>query len=240
MSNPRAATVLPHPRLFRQVGYRADLEFVALVRLTEGSPEGCRTALEALLVHLDSSANGTGRQVSQLLLDVLHKVNRQVHGPRRDEVLYQANRVVLIERFAGCRELNDARRRFRACLAQLLPAASTESCPRHPTAARAIAYIEENYQRRIFLSSVAMALNISPNYLSRLFRRETGATLTAYIQRRRLDHARVLLVQGRHSLSEIAYRVGYQNYRDFYRNFVKYENASPREVRRRLGEPARS
>ena len=43
-----------------------------------------------------------------------------------------------------------------------------------------------------------------------------------------------LLARGGHRISEIAYLVGYQNYRDFYRNFVKYEKASPREVQRQL------
>jgi AraC-like DNA-binding protein len=61
-------------------------------------------------------------------------------------------------------------------------------------------------------------------------------TLTSYIQRVRIGHARRLLADGRESISEIAYRVGYRNYRDFYRNFVKQENASPREVRARLSE----
>jgi hypothetical protein len=38
--------------------------------------------------------------------------------------------------------------------------------------------------------------------------------------------------------------VGYQNYRDFYRNFMKYERMSPRQVQRgappalRQGDPA--
>ena len=35
----------------------------------------------------------------------------------------------------------------------------------------------------------------------------------------------------------IAFVVGYQTYRDFYRNFVKYERASPRQARRRLADP---
>ena len=59
-------------------------------------------------------------------------------------------------------------------------------------------------------------------------------TLTAYIQRVRLRHAKQLLAEGGRSISEIAYLVGYQNYRDFYRNFVKYKNASPRQIQRRL------
>jgi AraC-like DNA-binding protein len=52
----------------------------------------------------------------------------------------------------------------------------------------------------------------------------------------------LLLAVGGRSISEIAYLVGYQNYRDFYRNFVKYERASPRQARRSIHrtEDARS
>ena len=83
---------------------------------------------------------------------------------------------------------------------------------------------------------IIAALAVSPNYLSRLFRRETGLTLTTYIQHARLEQAKRLLADDDRSISEIAYQVGYQNYRDFYRNFVKYEKASPRHVRQTLTE----
>jgi AraC family transcriptional regulator of adaptative response / methylphosphotriester-DNA alkyltransferase methyltransferase len=106
---------------------------------------------------------------------------------------------------------------------------------RHPLTDRACAYIDENYHRRISLSQVAERLAVSPSYLSRVFRRETGVTLTTYVQRARIDRSLVLLAQGAKNISEIAYQVGYQNYRDFYRNFVKCERASPRQVRSRLG-----
>ncbi len=105
---------------------------------------------------------------------------------------------------------------------------------RHPLAERACSYIDGNYHRRLSLSHVAEQLAVSPSYLSRVFRRETGCTLTAYIQRVRIERSLVLLARGANGLAEIAYQVGYQNYRDFYRNFVKCEQASPREVRKRL------
>jgi AraC-like DNA-binding protein len=106
----------------------------------------------------------------------------------------------------------------------------------NPLVARARDLIEQSYTRRISLSSVAGSLAVSPNYLSRLFRAETGVTLTAYVQRARLDRAKQLLAESGRTISEIAYQVGYQNYRDFYRNFVKYESVSPRQMRRRLND----
>ena len=46
----------------------------------------------------------------------------------------------------------------------------------------------------------------------------------------------MLLADESRSIAEIAYLVGYQNYRDFYRNFVKHEHVPPSQVRRKLAE----
>ena len=49
-----------------------------------------------------------------------------------------------------------------------------------------------------------------------------------------------LLAEEGRSCAEIAYEVGYQNYRDFYRNLVKYERVSPRRLRQRLRDASRT
>jgi two-component system response regulator YesN len=119
-------------------------------------------------------------------------------------------------------------------LNRLLAAVSPGKPTTHHLVQAAQSFIEESHARRISLSAVASQLNVSGNYLSRVFKRETGTTLTSYIHEVRLEHALVLLANGGRSISEIAYLVGYQNYRDFYRNFVKYKKASPRQFQRRL------
>jgi two-component system response regulator YesN len=177
--------------------------------------------------------------VVQLLLDLLLRVNHALNADGDGGLRYHSLRIELIDAIASCEDAEPARLRFRERLGQLLDQrARGESV--HPVVERAKAYIAGNFGRRVYLSSVALELHVSPNYLSRLFRRETGQTLTEYVQRVRLEEARQLLAQGGSRISEIAYRVGYQNYRDFYRNFVKYEKASPREVQRRLARAARS
>jgi AraC-like DNA-binding protein len=141
---------------------------------------------------------------------------------------------VLLAEFAGCEDATEGRRLFLAALDRLLAPLGPLVRKRHPLVDRALSYVQENYPRRLSLSVVAGQLRVSGNHLSRLFRRETGSTLTSYIHRVRLEHALLLLASGGRSLSEIAYVVGYRNYRDFYRNFVKHEKASPRQLRNRL------
>jgi two-component system response regulator YesN len=224
-----------NPRMFRRMGYEPALEARAFRSLAELDIAGCRAALRQLVDGLDfGELRERRRGAVLLLLDLLQKVNRRIHRPATDDAAYQSHRAALIEEFATYDDPEDARSGFLAALERLLAPLSPEEKPSNPLIERAKGYIEQNYHRRLSLSSVAMLLHLSPNYLSRLFRRETGMTLTAYVHRVRLEHARLLLAEGERSISEIAYLVGYQNYRDFYRNFVKFENASPRQVQRRL------
>lgn len=229
-----------HPSLYRRLLYAPELEQEALERLARRDTVGCRRVLVRLLEGLDLDGEpDRGREAVGLLLDVLQRVNRRLHATDEDLPRRENNRASLIEEFAGCSSPELARSRFLSSLNRLLGARRRRGHSAHHLVERAKEYIRGAYHRRISLSTVAEALHISPNYLSRVFRRETGVTLTAYIQRVRLQAAVRMLGEGGYTIAEIAYRVGYQNYRDFYRNFVKYENASPRQVRRRLTRDAR-
>jgi len=223
------------PILYSQIGFRADLETEALRKLDDADFDGCRMSLGFLLNSLSGQRDpACADEAAQLLLDVLHRVNWQLHRAPNDGSTYQANRVMLIDQFGAQKTPEHAYSLFLPLLNRLLASARAENSVHHPLIERAKRFIDGNYNRRIVLSTVAGALNISPNYLSRVFRKETGCTLTAYTQTVRMAHARGLLANGVHSISEIAYLVGYQNYRDFHRNFVKHEHASPREVRTQL------
>lgn len=97
----------------------------------------------------------------------------------------------------------------------------------NPIVLRARRFIDEHAAEPISLSRVAGELGVARNYLSALFKRENGLTLTEYIHRVRIRRAEVLLHAGDKTLAEAAYQVGYQSYRHFYRNFVRICGQSP-------------
>jgi len=223
------------PGFFRRLGYDPAQETAAFVRLERGDLESCRKELWALVRGLElPTAEADSRHFEQLLLDILHKVNRRVHRGGERQSVYQATRVRLIEGFGRATSPDRARLAFRHELHLLTDGSRRPSSRTKRLALKSRKFIDTHYEQHTSLSTVATHLHVSSNYLSRVFRHETGMTLTSYIQRVRINHARRLLADGRESISEIAYRVGYRNYRDFYRNFVKHENASPRKVRERL------
>ena len=92
-------------------------------------------------------------------------------------------------------------------------------------------YVRKHYREKIYLEDVAEALKISPTYLSRLFKRETGQNFQDYINEVRVDRAANLLKYSEMSLSEISQYVNFPNQSYFGKIFKKYKNITPRAYR---------
>ena len=70
--------------------------------------------------------------------------------------------------------------------------------------------------------------------ISALFKKYTGQTPTAYIERKRLDKAKQLLAQGSDSVKQIAHAVGFFDEYYFMRRFKKDVDLTPSEYRERF------
>ncbi len=78
---------------------------------------------------------------------------------------------------------------------------------------------------------LASLLNLSPKYLSDLLKQETGKTALELIHLYIISEAKNMLVGGDHSISEIAYLLGFENLPYFSRLFKKEAGMSPREFK---------
>lgn len=97
---------------------------------------------------------------------------------------------------------------------------------------RAAAYVDAHYSREgLSLEQVAAAVELSPNYLSALFRRELDCTFVEYMTRRRMERARELLETTGLRSGEVARAVGYRDPRYFSSLFKKHQGMTPREYR---------
>lgn len=91
--------------------------------------------------------------------------------------------------------------------------------------------VEKRYQEDISLQSIAEEVYLSPSYLSYLFKKEVGVSLIKYITMIRLDKAKELLRSGNMRISDIAAKVGYQNYSYLYIAFKNNVGESPAQYR---------
>ena len=89
-------------------------------------------------------------------------------------------------------------------------------------------YIMEHYQdQSLSINMLGEKFGLTPHYLSKLFKEQTGKTLLDFIHLVRLDHAKEMLVSRDRTVEEIAIEVGYTNRVTFTRAFKKYFGMTP-------------
>lgn len=99
---------------------------------------------------------------------------------------------------------------------------------------QAKAFISSNLAEELSVARTAQHLHITPNYLSRLFKRATGEGCNEYIVRKRMEKARDLLEATGLKSGEVAALVGYQDQNYFSLAFKKYTNLSPTAFREQV------
>ncbi|TDQ42933.1 AraC family transcriptional regulator [Aureibacillus halotolerans] len=91
--------------------------------------------------------------------------------------------------------------------------------------------IQEKYDTDITLESIADELHYHPNYLSSMFRKETGLSFTEYLTSFRLSVAKKWLMTSKMPIREIAEKLRYGNSQNFIRSFKKKEGMTPGKYR---------
>jgi len=93
---------------------------------------------------------------------------------------------------------------------------------------RIINYLNENYDQKISLEQIAHNMYLSPVYISKIFKEETGESPINYLIKIRLEKARdILLNADGGSIKNIANLVGYEDVYHFSKLFKKYYGISP-------------
>lgn len=87
------------------------------------------------------------------------------------------------------------------------------------------------------LKNLAAQLNVNPSYLSTLFKKETGSTLTEYVNQKRIEHAVFLLNSSGLQIQMIAQYSGIPDVNYFTKTFKKIIGITPKEYRDRISNP---
>ncbi|MCO5238693.1 MAG: AraC family transcriptional regulator [Chitinophagaceae bacterium] len=92
-------------------------------------------------------------------------------------------------------------------------------------------FIMKNYKNEIYIEEIASKLNMSISSFSRYFKHHTRKTFSNYVTEIRISQACQMLIEDRHSASQIGYMVGFENQSNFYRHFKKHTGLTPKEYK---------
>lgn len=108
-----------------------------------------------------------------------------------------------------------------------------------PAVDKAARYAQSNYRRPVPLGEAADHVGLSPNYLCRVFKKETGMTWVEHLNAIRVSKAKELLLRTSATAEEIAEASGFGSLAAFSKTFKRREGVGPSAYRKqgRLFDP---
>ncbi|WP_088104810.1 helix-turn-helix domain-containing protein [Halalkalibacter urbisdiaboli] len=103
-----------------------------------------------------------------------------------------------------------------------------------PIVKMAIEYIHNNKFRFIYAKDVSSAIRVNRSYLSKIFKLETGQSVTDYIHHVKMEFAIELMESNFYKFNEVSELLGYANYSYFSKVFKKIYNKTPFEYMKKL------
>jgi AraC family transcriptional regulator len=161
------------------------------------------------------------RQITPVLRFIYQHVNAGV----TDEAWYEEQLHFLLQRMIAQRGRD---RRVTHLIPATRPSTRTELFRR---VSLGVDFINTHFADPIGLREIAAAASLSPFHCLRVFKAVHGVTPNAFLNERRLQVAERLLRGSKHSLDEVALRVGFQSRTTLFRQMKRSRGVSPTEMR---------
>jgi len=93
-------------------------------------------------------------------------------------------------------------------------------------------YVIDHVEANITLDLVANEINVSKDYIGKLFKQKTGYNFHEYVTRIKMEHAKYLIRTGEYKNYEISEKLGYKTVDYFSQLFKEYSGCTPRMFRK--------
>ncbi|MDU0201183.1 MULTISPECIES: helix-turn-helix domain-containing protein [Paenibacillus] len=224
---------LPSSEAVRQAGnyyYPLHVEQQLINFVKTGDYEKSSTIIEQII-----ETNGSNSVLSvplgkclmfDLASTMLKTMNEMGSQGNKKSFMEQFNPV---ERLSECETIKEMKREILSILEQVCESIQADRKQEYsPLGDLVSAYVKANYaEENLNISMIGEKFGITPSYLSKQFKAQTGDALLDFISRTRLEEAKKLLTEQPLSIMEIARKVGYNDINTFNRTFKKFEGITP-------------
>jgi len=97
-----------------------------------------------------------------------------------------------------------------------------------------INFVERNCFKKTGLEEAAKSIYLSPKYLSRIFKQQTGMGFSKYKLKIKIEKSKELLAKTVLNINQVSEKLGYENAESFIRQFKKFTKLTPTEFRKKI------
>lgn len=200
-------------------------QWSALIRDGHGKTleEKACTTLDSLVDQQKMNA----KTLHAFYLDFMEMVFTSIDG--MDQTIFDTQEKIDIYR-SGMRDIPSMKRLIHLT-AQSCESTNDDTQDQKARVGRIIRYINEHLGCELKRDDLAEKVNLSPDYMTKIFKAETGITIKEYIIRQKMCMAQSLLRTTSLPISFVAAKVGYPNLSHFSYSYKKEFGISPQEER---------
>ena len=108
----------------------------------------------------------------------------------------------------------------------------SEKHDKNPMITQVEAFILDNVEERITREQIAAHVNFSADYVARIFKKETGISISEYMMECKISRAKELIEQDEQKIGDIAIALGYNSFSYFSEVFKKITGVLPKDYKR--------
>ena len=210
--------------------YSSGTEQKMINLLMSGNSDGASELLSSII---ESNGALSVHQVKCVLYDIaatLFRASRECESNGKTIDINRDRLLAKIDEFKSIREIKEEFNNDFEIISDCVKTMQKSNAGRISDSI--VEFVQDNYSNQdLNVAYVSTQFNLSANYISSIFKRETGIALSEYINVVRIEHAKALLRDTHIKIDEIAARVGYTNSRTFLRVFNSIVGISTGEYR---------
>jgi len=163
------------------------------------------------------------------LISTMLKTVEDMNAINKAMFMEQSNPV---DRLMNCRSIREMKAQLLETLGQACTIIESSRKRDNQLIDQVISYVQDQYRdENLNISRIGERFGLTPSYLSRQFRDQTGEALLDFINKTRLQEAKRLLLEKKRPVNEISRAVGYADINTFNRIFKKFEGITPGKYR---------
>lgn len=212
--------------------YPIDLEKKLQTVIHEGDKQGAQALLNDLLAKIFLISNFDMEDSKIRIIELLTVLSRATidAGADSNEIIWFNTGCV--KQLQKCRTVDELSMWITEIMHRFINYAFDFSSVKHSdTVYKVIEYIRANYYKKISLDEIARYVNFSKTYLSRIFKEETGENISMYINKIRIEKAKLLLSDKGTSLVDVANMVGFEDQSYFTKVFKAITGIPPKKYK---------